>query len=69
MYGLVTFVVTFCLIWGNGKALDEDVETDDFMNALCDPTTLKDVARCGEMLPPVVCINCDYCFLKFHVTM
>ncbi|GFT74406.1 uncharacterized protein NPIL_283081 [Nephila pilipes] len=53
MYVLVTFAVTFCIFWGDVKALSEDVESDEFMNALCDPATVKEVARCGELLPPI----------------
>ncbi|GIY78058.1 uncharacterized protein CDAR_282751 [Caerostris darwini] len=48
----VLILAVACFLWGGVMAIDEEVETDQFMDALCAPEIMKDIAKCGELLPP-----------------
>ncbi|XP_055940144.1 uncharacterized protein LOC129969548 [Argiope bruennichi] len=51
MLSQLTFVV-LCLALRESRAVDEEVETDQFIEALCVPDTMKAIAHCADLLPP-----------------
>ncbi|GBL76095.1 hypothetical protein AVEN_234396-1 [Araneus ventricosus] len=50
MLSLLTFVL-LCLVSRETRAFDEELETDQFIDALCVPDTMKAIAQCADLLP------------------
>ncbi|CAL1283228.1 unnamed protein product [Larinioides sclopetarius] len=50
MFSLLTFVL-LCVVSREIRAIDEELETDQFIDALCVPDTMKAIAHCADLLP------------------